>query len=61
MIVFNHLAPTPQTWHILQNTPYTENDDDDDQVGIGRLLSAGVFCAAYPLHEVCLCHVIVML
>ncbi|KAL5475674.1 hypothetical protein EMCRGX_G025519 [Ephydatia muelleri] len=39
------------TWHILQNTPYTENGEDISSIGIGRLLSAGVFSAAYPLHE----------
>ena len=44
---------TPQTWHILQNCPFTstEVEKDPNQIGIARLLSTGAFCAAYPLHE----------
>ena len=36
-------------WQLLMRTSY--DDDDSDKVGIVRLLSNGVFKAAYPLHD----------
>ena len=36
-------------WQILMRASY--NNDDSDKVGIVRLLSNGVFKAAYPLHD----------
>ena len=36
-------------WQILIRTKY--GDDESDKVGIKRLLSKGVYKAAYPLHD----------
>ena len=36
-------------WQILIRTKY--GDDNLDKVGIKRLLSKGVYSAAYPLHD----------
>ena len=42
--------PDMQVWHHLQNARY---GDEDDQIGILRLLQNGCFNNAFPLHDVC--------
>ena len=44
------LYSLPQVWHIMQNARYGE---DDDQIGILRLLANKSLTSAFPLHEVC--------
>ena len=46
---FSSAQRSQMVWQILMRTSY--DDDDSDKVGIVRLLSNGVFKAAYPLHD----------
>ena len=46
---FSSAQRSQMVWQILMRTSY--DDDDSDRVGIVRLLSNGVFNAAYPLHD----------
>ena len=43
-----------QVWNIMQDVRFGDEEDDtnDDQVGLLRLLDDKSFTASYPLHEV---------